>query len=61
MFVARQLAGIAKEVKMIDLPLDIKVFPHGDITDYFVENSGTKEKLDSLIKDAIIPDIPDWR
>lgn len=42
--VARSLHGIAKEVRVVDLPIDRNEFPRGDVTDFVVHlNMGATE------------------
>lgn len=48
--VARNLHGIAKQIKIIKLPIVDP--PDGDLTDYFVALGHTKEDLDLVIKKA---------
>lgn len=54
--VARNLFGKAKEVRIVDLPIDPGEYPTGDITDFVVKlNMGVKEIQECLSK------APEWK
>lgn len=51
--VAQALAGVAREVRLVDLPL-AGTKEEKDLTDFVVKKGGTKEELDRLIAEAPI-------
>lgn len=52
--VARQLHPYAKQIKVVQLPMLVQNFPHGDVTDYIIEMGHTVEDLIKLIEDTLI-------
>lgn len=51
--VARNLYGIAKSVRIVKLPIDIKAFPTGDITDFIVKMEMGKSDVQNAIDAAV--------
>ena len=54
--VARSLFGTAKEIRVIDLPIDANEFPRGDITDFVVQLNMGAQEIQELLDKA-----PVWR
>ena len=50
--VARRISAVAKETRIIDLPLDIEKYPKGDFTDYIVNEKKTLRNFQLLKKTA---------
>jgi hypothetical protein len=50
------LHGVAKETRLVTLPLDINKYPHGDINDWVGKEHATAEMLLKLLQET-----PEWK
>lgn len=58
--IAQKVALVAKEVRIINLDLDLEKYPNGDLNDYFVKEKKTIDDFNKLVKDSkVVVQVPE--